>query len=75
MKLSKVEMLDKNGNKTDAYAFKYVNESTALIGNGYAQDLFGFYNGKNNMTLNVVLDNGTRSRHRDYVFRKLLIIP
>ncbi|WP_068691269.1 RHS repeat protein [Culturomica massiliensis] len=68
MKLSKVEMLDKNGNKTDAYAFKYVNESTALIGNGYAQDLFGFYNGKNNMTLNVVLDNGTRSRHRDYVF-------
>ena len=68
MKLSKVEILDKNGNKTDGYAFKYVNESTALVGNGYAQDWFGLYNGKNNVTMNVVLDNGIRSRHRDYVF-------
>lgn len=68
LKLSKVEMLDKNGMKTDEYVFKYINETTDLAGNGYAQDLFGFYNGKNNLTLNFITDKGARLKSRDYVF-------
>lgn len=69
MKLSAVSFADRNGREIDRYGFRYINESSALRGNGYAQDMFGYYNGKNNTSLSY-LDpaSGEYDRSRDYSF-------
>ncbi len=68
MKLSSVDIKDKNGKLTDQYTFQYINESSALTGEGYAQDMFGYYNGKNNLSLSYLDSQGEYNHTRDYSF-------